>query len=56
MQIVGNEALLRAFVFHFDKFKEEHMSEDGDVLNVSIILSCVSVACDVWIVLQDAPL
>ena len=48
--------LLRDFVAHCDKFKEEHKSVDGDDLNVSSMLLSVGLVNEVWIVLQDAPL
>ena len=54
--IVGNNVLLGAFVNHYDRFQEEHSSEDGDGLNVSSMILSVCLAYDVWIVLQDAPL
>ena len=56
MKIVGNEVLLRAFVAHHDKFKDEHKSDDGNSLNVSSMLLAMVLAHDGWIVLQDAPL
>jgi len=56
VKVVGNHMLLKAFVDHYDRFLEEHNSDDGDGLNVSSMLLTVGLAYDVWILLQDAPL
>ena len=55
MKIAGNEVLLIAFVEHYAKFEQEHKSDDGNGLNVSIMLLSVGLACNIWIVLQDTP-
>ena len=49
--IVGNDILITAFVAHYDRFKKEHNSENGDSLNVSIMILSVGLAYAVWIVL-----
>ena len=54
MKVVGHEVLLRAFVEHHKKFKEENNIDYGDGLNVSGMFLKVGLACDVWIVLQRA--
>ena len=56
VKVVGNHMLLKAFVDHYNRFLEEHNSDDGDGLNVSSMLLTVGLAYDAWTLLQDAPL